>query len=135
MASDTPVDVLYVDDEPINVLLMQALFEHRPQLRLHTAGDGRSARAVASDLHPALLLLDLRLPDCHGTTLLRELRKLQGLSDHVAVPAVAVTAEYNFAAEDSGFDEVWSKPLDMRRMLDRLDHWVAVGNASRPLAS
>jgi CheY-like chemotaxis protein len=96
MASQTPVDVLYVDDKPINVLLMQALFEHRPQLRLHTAGDGRSARAVASDLHPALLLLDLRLPDCHGTTLLRDLRELQGLGGNAAVPAVAVTAEHNF---------------------------------------
>ncbi|MDQ2780733.1 MAG: response regulator, partial [Pseudomonadota bacterium] len=98
---------LYVEDEPINVMLMQALFERRPQWELVIATTGDEARRLPADLVPDLLMLDLRLPDCHGTELLPELRRRPGW--HIP-PAVAVTAEYGFQPDGTGFDEVWAKP-------------------------
>ena len=82
--------VLYVEDHPVNVLLMQTVFELRPELDLVVAVDGESAMAATRNLRPSLLLLDLRLPDCHGTDLLERMRLLPGWED---IPAIAVTAE------------------------------------------
>ena len=67
---------------------------------------------------PNLLLLDLRLPDCHGNELLGWLRRLPGWS---AAPAVAETAETDFHIACTTFDEVWRKPMDLGSMLGRLD--------------
>ena len=36
------------------------------------------------------------------------------------IQAVAITAETRFEDRDSGFAEVWRKPLDVRRVLTRL---------------
>jgi len=113
--------VLYVEDEPTNVFLMQALFRLRPHLDLVVASDGADAAALAPTIRPALLLLDLRLPDCWGTDLLPELRRRHHWRH---VPAVAVTAEANFEGARSGFIETWHKPLDLQFVLQRLDRWL-----------
>ena len=46
--------VLYVEDHPVNVLLMQTVFELRPELELVIAIDGASAMAVTTRLQPFL---------------------------------------------------------------------------------
>jgi CheY-like chemotaxis protein len=110
--------VLYVEDDPVNVLLMRLLFERRPQLRLEVATCGQQAMALAGQLQPVLLLLDLRLPDCFGDELLKRLRRQPGWH---RLPAVAVTTEPDFEVAGSGFLELWRKPLDLQRALARLD--------------
>ncbi len=125
--------VLYVEDHPVNVLLMQTVFELRPELDLVVAIDGASAMAAARDLHPALLLLDLRLPDCHGTELLQRMRDIPGWED---IPAVAVTAEAEFMPAGTTFCDVWHKPLRVPTLLARLDRMIApVIPAEPPRAS
>jgi CheY-like chemotaxis protein len=112
--------VLYVEDHPVNVLVMQALFAKRPELKLVVALDGGEALTFAAEERPELLLLDLCLPDCHGTDLLQRLRELPHLRD---VPAVAVTADTVTDLTAQGFREIWHKPMDMRATLMRLD-WI-----------
>jgi len=113
---DSRRPVLYVEDHPVNAMLMKALFERRPELKLVVADSGEQALDLIADLRPVLLLLDLRLPDCHGTQLLPLLQR------HVAdVPAVAVTADDDFDIVDSGFAELWAKPLHLDRVLERVD--------------
>jgi len=114
--------VLYVEDHPINVLLMETVFELRPELALMVAVDGAAAMAVARQVRPALLLLDLRLPDCHGTELLERMRGLPGWEQ---VPAIAVTAEAEFIPEGTTFCDVWHKPLRVPTLLARLDRVLA----------
>jgi CheY-like chemotaxis protein len=110
--------VLYVEDHPVNVLLMQTVFELRPELNLVVAVDGTSAMAVTTHLQPSLLLLDLRLPDCHGTELLERMRHVAGWED---IPAIAVTAEAEFMPVGTSFCDVWHKPLRVPTLLARLD--------------
>lgn len=117
-----PQNVLYIEDHPTNVHLMQALFKRCPHLNLVVARDGREARHLADTVRPALLLVDLRLPDCHGSDLLDELRHHEGYAD---LPAVAVTAEPAFRIEGTSFCEVWPKPLDLAFVLGRLDQLAA----------
>jgi len=111
--------VLYVEDEPTNQFLMQALFKLRPHLELVAATDGAQAATLGASMRPALILMDLRLPDCWGSDLLASLRSRFRWRE---VPAVAVTAEDDFDALRNGFIETWHKPLDLRFVLDRLDH-------------
>lgn len=117
-ANPSCAPVLYVEDHPINAMLMAALFERRPGLQLVVAQTGADALRMATGLRPALLLLDLRLPDCHGSQLLPLLRMLPGC-EHA--PAVAVTAEDDFCITGTGFRELWAKPLDLAHVLSRLD--------------
>jgi CheY-like chemotaxis protein len=116
----TPVrrSVLYVEDHPVNALLMAAIFERRPQLDLVIATSGADAMRVAAQLQPTLLLLDLGLPDCHGSELLGRLRTLPGLQ---TPPAIAVTADALFQIAGTGFCELWAKPLHLAQVLARLD--------------
>jgi CheY-like chemotaxis protein len=122
MPYDTDVQshqtVLYVEDNPVNAMLMTALFERCSQLRLVVARSGRQALEIAPGLQPVLLLLDLNLPDCHGSQLLAVMRHLPGYED---VPAVAVTADSEFATAGTDFAELWAKPLNLSRVLERLD--------------
>jgi CheY-like chemotaxis protein len=129
-----PQDVLYIEDHPTNVHLMQALFKRCPHLNLVVAQDGSQARRLARTTRPGLLLVDLRLPDCHGSELLEELRREDGYAD---IPAVAVTAEPAFRIDGTSFCEVWPKPLDLAYVLDRLEQFTATGPlfASRESAS
>lgn len=110
--------VLYVEDHPVNAVLMAALFERRPGLDLRIAGCGREALDLAAGLNPALLLLDLGLPDCHGSELLTRLRRLPGLE---TIPAVAVTADSSFDIAGTSFCELWPKPMNLKQVLARLD--------------
>jgi len=110
--------VLYVEDHPINAMLMSAMFEYRPSLSLVLASSVADALLRARELNPVLLLLDLRLPDGDGRALLPMLRHIPGCE---SAPAVAVTAEAEFELRGSGFTELWSKPLDLHTMLRRLD--------------
>ena len=114
--------VLYVEDHPVNVLLMQTVFELRPELDLVVAVDGQSAMAASANVRPALLLLDLRLPDCHGTELLERLRLVPGWRE---IPAIAVTAEAEFMPAGTSFCDVWHKPLRVPTLLTRLDRVLA----------
>lgn len=111
--------VLYVEDEPTNLFLMQALFKLRPHLELVGASDGAQATELAASLRPALILMDLRLPDGWGSDLLAALRARFRWRH---VPAIAVTAEQDFDPARNGFIETWHKPLDLHFVLDRLDH-------------
>jgi CheY-like chemotaxis protein len=116
--------VLYVEDQEINVLVMQALLALRPQIKLLVATTGEEGLRMAEEVQPDLLLLDLRLPDCHGTELLERMRDLEALS---TVPAVAVTADVATDIEGTTFLELWPKPLHVPDTLSALDRLLNLG--------
>ena len=115
--------VLYVEDSPLNVEVMQCVFSYLPSYRLVVAGDGASAMRRAEVEPPALLLLDLGLPDLDGVELLSRLRGLPALA---STPAIAVTGHAPpdlLAAGD--FVDVWIKPLRVARVLQGVERWAA----------
>jgi PAS domain S-box-containing protein len=111
--------VLYVEDEPLNVMLMQEVFKGRPQWRLSVANDGASGLAAAREQAPDLLLIDMNLPDTSGLTLIRRLRddaRTSGLRC-IALSADAMQPQID-AALAAGFDDYWTKPINVARVLD-----------------
>lgn len=113
--------VLYVEDEPLNVLLMQEVFKSRPQWVLHIATDGQSGLAAARAQHHDLLLIDMNLPDMSGLELIRALRadpRTSGLQC-IALSADAMQTQID-AALAAGFDGYWTKPINVASMLEGL---------------
>jgi CheY-like chemotaxis protein len=66
--------VLYVEDSAVNVRLVERILARRPDVRLVAAGEGRQGLALAREHRPALVFLDLHLPDMSGEDVLQELR-------------------------------------------------------------
>ncbi|WP_083838724.1 chemotaxis protein CheB [Ectothiorhodospira sp. PHS-1] len=82
--------VLYVEDNRANMRLVRRMLAHRPGVQLLEAGDGQSGLALARAELPALILLDLGLPDIHGFEVLRQLRADRATA---GIPVVAVSAD------------------------------------------
>ena len=117
--------ILYVEDNAVNAILMEAIIGIRPGLQLSIAVDGANALAAAQRDKPDLLLIDMHLPDMTGVDLLDALRKVESLRE---VPAVMVSAaarsEDIQQARKRGFAGYWTKPLDIDQTLRDLDKWL-----------
>lgn len=121
-----PGRVLYVDDEDVNRLLMQALLDFRSGVDLQLAADGASGLAAARARPPDLVLLDMRLPDMTGLQVLQALRADPALA---GVPCVAVSAnampDEIAAALRQGFDAYITKPIAKDRLFAEVDRFLA----------
>jgi len=121
-----PALLLYVEDDPVNGLLMQEFVARTPPLRLHLAANLAEGLAAARSIQPDLVLLDMHLPDGSGLDLLRQLRAEP--STHrltvVALSADALPDQVRHARE-AGFDDYWTKPVDFALLRRRLGTWLA----------
>jgi signal transduction histidine kinase/CheY-like chemotaxis protein len=118
--------VLYVEDDEVNTLLMQQVFATQPRWSLLTVTSGVEAMRSAVREGPHLILLDLHLPDMSG---LEVFKRLQVDSRTKLIPCIAVSADAMPAqvrrALSEGFDEHWSKPLDLHSVLRKLKEKLA----------
>ena len=118
--------VLYVEDNAVNVLLMEAIIGLRPDVQLQVAGSVAQGLAAALADPPDLLLLDMQLPDGDGVSLLQALRAPPYCLN---VPAVVVSAAARASdmarAREAGFVAYWTKPLVVADVLTGLDTLLA----------
>ncbi len=120
--------VLYIEDNPINVAVVQALLEQRPKVRLLTAASGAAGLALAAAERPDLVLIDMQLPDLDGYAVHAKLRAEAATA---AIPCVALSAnafpEHVSQARAAGFLDYWTKPIDAAAVLARIDQLLARG--------
>ena len=114
--------VLYIEDNPVNALIVRELLTQRRDLVLDEAPDGCSGIDSARRMRPNLILLDMQLPDIDGMEVLRRLRADPATA---AIPCIALSA--NAMPDDiqtalsAGFADYWTKPLDFRVFMSALD--------------
>jgi CheY-like chemotaxis protein len=117
--------VLYIEDNPVNLTLMQAFFSRLPGLLLLTAESPAEGLRLARSERPALILLDVQMPGMDGFAVLRHLRDDETTR---AIPVLAVSANALQpeieAALQAGFDDYLTKPLDLDRLVHSVRHWL-----------
>lgn len=90
------------------------------------AGDGRQAVERAMQDHPALILMDMMMPEMDGLAATRTLRQRAEMRD---VPILALTAldgvRENVLA--AGCDDYITKPIDLPAFLKKLEQWLDAG--------
>lgn len=117
--SAQPLRVLYIEDNPINEMLVREMLGLRPGTLLDSAPDGASGIARATTgTAPDLILLDLQLPDMSGIDVMRRLRSEPSLAGcrFVALSANAMREDVSQALA-AGFNEYWTKPLNLQQFL------------------
>ena len=102
--------ILLVDDFD-DALEIYGTWLERGGYRVRVARNGREAVVAAQEEPPAIILLDLRMPELDGAAALRQLRSDPRFAQ---TPIVALTAhameEERRGALDAGFDRVVAKP-------------------------
>lgn len=123
---DDATRVLYIEDTPVNVTLVEAMLRRRPGVRLSVAQTGTAGVRTALAERPALVLLDLHLPDIDGHEVLRRLRADSTTRD---TPVVVVSADATGVARDellsAGASRYLTKPVAMADLLAAVDELAA----------
>ena len=119
---ETRLKILYVEDNPANMRLMERILAKQNNIVLLTATHPHLGLELAQAHVPDLILLDIHLPDMNGFELLQRLRALPALNQTpiVALSAEAMPREID-RARDAGFADYFTKPLDIRRFLTFLN--------------
>ena len=121
-ARDRPPSVLYIEDNAVNAMLMEAIVGLRSDVRLRISVDGASAVRDATAETPDLLLVDMHLPDADGIELLALLRAppVSCAAPAIVVSAVAGPDDLR-RARQAGFVGYWTKPLHVERILAQFE--------------
>jgi two-component system KDP operon response regulator KdpE len=117
MTGEGSIRVLVVDDDrPLARALAINLKAHGYEVTV--AHDGRVALTEAARAHPAVIVLDLGLPDLDG------IEVLAGIRGWSAVPVIVLSARSTsaekVAALDAGADDYVTKPFGMDELLARI---------------
>jgi signal transduction histidine kinase len=119
--------VLYVEDNPSNLRLVERILGQRGGVRLLAAPRGELVQDLARQHRPDLVLLDLHLPGIDGEEVLR---RLQADPQTATVPVVVVSADVTPGQRErllaAGAVEYLGKPLDVPRFLEVVDGLLAV---------
>jgi PAS domain S-box-containing protein len=117
--------VLYIEDNVANVHLVERLMASRTTVHLVTSLQGGLGIELAQQLKPALILLDVHLPDLHGFEVLRRLRsddRTEGIP--IVVLSADATEWQTSRFLEAGANDYLTKPFDLHRLLDVLDDYL-----------
>jgi PAS domain S-box-containing protein len=114
--------LLYVEDNPANLKLVERLVARRPDLRLLSAGDGNVGISLARTHIPEVILMDINLPGISGIETLRLLRE-DPLTAHITVVAISANAMPRDIEKglQAGFFSYLTKPIKVQEFMDVLD--------------
>jgi CheY-like chemotaxis protein len=114
--------LLYVEDNPANLMLVEDLIGRRSDLRLLSARDGHSGIQIAREAQPDVILMDINLPGICGITALQLLRTDPATAN---IPVVALSANALprdiRRGLDAGFFRYLTKPIKVTEFMDTLD--------------
>jgi signal transduction histidine kinase/ActR/RegA family two-component response regulator len=114
--------LLYVEDNPANLKLVEQLIARRPDLRLLSAGDGATGIKLARAHLPEVILMDINLTGISGIETLAILRA-DPLTAHIIVVALSANAMPHDIQKglEAGFFRYLTKPIKVSEFMDTLD--------------
>ena len=114
--------ILYVEDNPANLMLVEDLIARRSDLRLLSARDGYQGIELARAARPDVILMDINLPGINGIRALRILSE-DPLTLHIPVIALSANAIPRDIKKglEAGFFRYLTKPIKVNEFMDTLD--------------
>jgi signal transduction histidine kinase/ActR/RegA family two-component response regulator len=114
--------LLYVEDNPANLMLVEDLIARRPDIRLLSAADGNRGIEIARAFQPDVILMDINLPGISGIQALKILRA-DPATAHIPVVALSANAIPRDIAKGlaAGFFRYLTKPIKVDEFMDALD--------------
>jgi two-component system cell cycle response regulator DivK len=113
--------ILVVEDNAKNMTLLRDVLRATGYRTLE-ASTGGQALMLATEHGPALVLMDIRLPDMDGTEALSRLRMDERTA---SIPVLAVTAQAmkgdSERLKEAGFDGYLAKPVDIDELLTTVE--------------
>lgn len=118
-------DVLYVEDDIVNFTLVERILEYRPGVTVLHAPEGQLGYELAEAYQPKLILLDLNLPDLHGSEVLQ---RLQSTTTTAGIPVVVLSADATPSQIErlltAGARNYLTKPFDIEPFLAVVDEFL-----------
>lgn len=125
--------LLYVEDNPANLMLVEDLIARRVDVHLWTAKDGYQGIALAREFLPDVILMDINLPGISGIKALKILAEDPATAK---IPVIALSA--NAMPRDiakgmeAGFFRYLTKPIKVNEFMDTLDIALKFAKKNRP---
>ncbi|MGD0698163.1 MAG: PAS domain S-box protein [Terriglobia bacterium] len=114
--------LLYVEDNPANLKLVEQLIARRPDMRLLSAMNGNLGIELARDNQPEVILMDINLPGMSGIEALKILRE-DPATAHIPVVALSANAMPRDIEKglQAGFFWYLTKPIKINEFMDVLN--------------
>ena len=114
--------LLYVEDNPANMKLVEQIIARHPDIHLLTAVNGNSGIEIARASQPDVILMDINLPGINGFEALKILRS-DPATAHIPIIAISANAmpldiEKGLKA---GFFRYITKPIKVNEFMEALD--------------
>jgi DNA-binding NtrC family response regulator len=119
----SPPELIVIDDDPTATELVRFTLEDR-HIKVVGFTDPLLALAHISSDRPEFVLLDLNMEGLNGLEVLEQIGVVAPTTD-----VIFITADYStetaVRAIQMGASDYWTKPLDLTRLRDRIDTWLA----------
>ena len=127
--------LLYVEDNPANLMLVEDLISRRPDIRLLSARDGKNGVDIARAYRPDVILMDINLPGMSGINAMRMLAD-DPTTAHIPVIALSANAMPRDIEKglDAGFFRYLTKPIKINEFMETLDETLKFSQAAAGLA-
>ncbi|PHZ85875.1 ATP-binding protein [Paremcibacter congregatus] len=113
--------MLYVEDNPSNLALMEGIVDEIPNLTLVSAHSAELGLVLAEELKPDIIILDINLPGMDGFEAVKRLRQAEGTKK---LPVIALSANAMpqdiRRGENSDFNDYLTKPINLPKLIHTL---------------
>ncbi len=122
--------LLYIEDNPANLILVEQIIEGHPDVRMLSARDALKGIALARAHLPDVILMDINLPGISGTEALKILLN-DPATMHIPVIALSANAMLRDIEKglDAGFFRYLTKPIKINEFMKAMEEALAFSKA------
>jgi signal transduction histidine kinase len=120
--SQNKFTMLYVEDNPANIELVEDIFSEYSNLQFLSAPNGKKGVELAETAQPDLILMDINMPEMDGLEAIKHLKSCQQ-TQHIPVIALSANAMQKDIdqAMEAGFIDYITKPINISKLKNTVD--------------